>query len=151
MQLVVERRVDRLRRRYHQDGVPVGCRIHNCLRADIARRAGPVLDDKRLPNPLRQPLSHRASNDVVGAAGGKRDADPRRHARPTPPKPVQRVALSKVRISALWRQKLFPASVKVGSGAMTGALLSVVVLGVIVIALAVDLAALVAWLRRRWR
>ena len=34
---------------------------------------------------------------------------------------------------------------------MTGALLSVVVLGVIVIALAVDLAALVAWLRRRWR
>ena len=58
-----------------------------------------------------------------------------------------------MRISALWQQKLFPASVKAGGGAMTAAdvLLTAVVLGVIAIALVTDVGALVTWLRRRWR
>jgi hypothetical protein len=34
---------------------------------------------------------------------------------------------------------------------MTDALLMLLVLGVLVVALAVDLAALLGWLRRRWR
>ena len=69
MQLVVERRVDRLRRRYHQDGVSVGCRINDCLHADIACRAGPVLDDKRLPKPLRQPCPTARAMMSLGPAG----------------------------------------------------------------------------------
>ena len=35
MELLVERGVDRVRRRHQQDGIPVGCRIHHRLGADV--------------------------------------------------------------------------------------------------------------------
>jgi len=65
---------------------------------------------------------------------------------------VQGLALSKRHICAHWRQKqIFPSVKAHGGGAMTDALLMVLVLGVIGTALAVDLAALLGWLRRRWQ
>jgi hypothetical protein len=53
MELVVERGVDRVRRRHQQNGVPVGCRIHHRLGADIGCTAWSVLDDEGLAEPLR--------------------------------------------------------------------------------------------------
>ena len=45
---------------------------------DIAAGARPVLDDEWLTEPLRQPLSDQARDDVGRAAGGKADDDAHR-------------------------------------------------------------------------
>ena len=39
----------------------------------IAARARPVLDDKRVAEPFRKPLTDQAREDVVGATGSKAD------------------------------------------------------------------------------
>jgi hypothetical protein len=43
----------------------------DCLGAEIGASAGPVFDDERLAEPLRQPLADQARNDVSRAARGK--------------------------------------------------------------------------------
>jgi hypothetical protein len=52
--------------------------MHDRLGGDIAAGAGPVLDDERLAEPLRQPLTDQARENVVRPAGGKPDDDANR-------------------------------------------------------------------------
>ena len=68
IELVVERRVDRVRRNDQEKRVAVRRRTHDRLGGDIAAGAGPVLDDEWLAEPLRQPLTHQARDDVGRAA-----------------------------------------------------------------------------------
>ena len=60
IQFVVERRVDRLRRTDHKERLAVGGRAHHGLGGDTGAAARPGLDDERLAEPLRQPLTHKA-------------------------------------------------------------------------------------------
>ena len=53
--------------------VAVRGRAHDRLGGDIAAGAWPVLDDKWLAEPLRQPLTHQAREDVVRATSGEAD------------------------------------------------------------------------------
>ena len=71
IELVVERRVDRVRRSDQEERVAVRRRAHDRLGADIAAGARPVLDDELLAEPLRQPLTDQARDDVGRAAGGQ--------------------------------------------------------------------------------
>src|SRR5262249_17867391 len=48
------------------------------LSANIASGARSVLDDEWLPEPLRQPLTHQACDDVARPAGWKTDNDAHR-------------------------------------------------------------------------
>jgi hypothetical protein len=48
--------------------------VHHRLGRDIAAAAGPVVDDERLPEPFREPLSQQARDDVVAAGSGKAEA-----------------------------------------------------------------------------
>ena len=68
IELVVERRVDRVRRTDQKECIAVGGRTHDRLGADIAAGARPVLDDEWLAEPLRQPLTDQARDDVGRAA-----------------------------------------------------------------------------------
>ena len=61
-----------------QKRVAVRRRSHDRLGADIAAGARPVLDDEWLPEPLRQPLTDQARDDVGRAAGRKADDDAHR-------------------------------------------------------------------------
>ena len=65
----VERDVDRMRGRDHEQRVAVRRRIHDCLGGDIAAGAGAVLDDELLAEPLRQALTHEPRQDVGDTAG----------------------------------------------------------------------------------
>ena len=78
IELVVERRIDRVRRADQEKRVAVGRRAHDRLGGDIAAGARPVLDDELLAEPLRQPLTDQARDDVGRAAGGKADNDAHR-------------------------------------------------------------------------
>jgi hypothetical protein len=49
-----------------QECIPVGCRPYDRLGSDIAPCAGPVLNNERLTQAIRQPLTHQASGDVSG-------------------------------------------------------------------------------------
>src|SRR6516165_2159555 len=71
IELVVERGVDRVDRSGDKERVSIRRRTHDRLGADIARRARPILDDKLLPEALRQPLPYQACHDVGCTAGGK--------------------------------------------------------------------------------
>src|SRR6185312_13261500 len=53
-------------------------RTYDRLSADSAASPGAVVDDEWLAEPLLQPLSHRACEDVARAAGGKSDDDAHR-------------------------------------------------------------------------
>src|SRR5947209_6310186 len=64
IELVIECRVDRTRRAHDEERVSIRGRIHDRLGADIGAAAWPVLDNKWLPKPLRQPLAHQARKDV---------------------------------------------------------------------------------------
>ena len=77
-ELVVERVVDRMRRNRLEQCVAVRRRFRGRFGADIAAGARPVLDDKGLPHPLRQPLRHQPGKDVGAAAGGEADDDAHR-------------------------------------------------------------------------
>ena len=78
IELVVDRGVDRIHRSGHQQRISVWGRVHDRLGGDIAGRARPILDDKLLTEPLRQPLTHQAREDVGRAPGGKADDDAHR-------------------------------------------------------------------------
>ena len=53
IELVVERRVDRVRRAGHEKRVSVRRRTHDRLGGDIGTSTRPVLDDELLAEPLR--------------------------------------------------------------------------------------------------
>ena len=77
-EIVVERRpvqcrVDDVRRADRQQRIAVGGRTHDGLGGDIARGAGPILDDDRLTETLLQPLPDHAGEKVRRAAGRKAD------------------------------------------------------------------------------
>ena len=78
IELVVERRVDRVRRSDQEERIAVRRRAHDRLGGDIAASARPVLDDELLAEPLRQPLTDQARDDVGRAAGGEADDDAHR-------------------------------------------------------------------------
>src|SRR5262249_37419938 len=78
IQFVVEHRVDCLCRTEHEQRVAVGGRAHDGLGGDVGASARPVLDDERLAEPLRQPLTHEAGGEGGWAASGKGDDHPHR-------------------------------------------------------------------------
>jgi hypothetical protein len=51
-----------------EERIPVGGRTYGGLRSDIAAGTRPVLNDELLAEPLRQPLTHQAREDVERAA-----------------------------------------------------------------------------------
>ncbi len=69
IELVVERGVDRVRRRDQQQRVAVRRGAQHGLGRDIGAAARPVLDDEGLPELFRQPLPHQARREVRRAAG----------------------------------------------------------------------------------
>src|SRR5262244_201729 len=71
--LLVEPRVNSVVRAHEGDCVAIGRRVERGLHADTAGRAGPVLNDKLLSQMIRQVVADDARDDVVGAAGRKRD------------------------------------------------------------------------------
>ena len=75
IELLVERGVDRVCRTYRQERVAVGRRAHHSLGGEVGAGPRPVLNDKLLTEPLRQPLSHESREDVSAGAGGKADDD----------------------------------------------------------------------------
>ena len=78
IKLVVKRRIDGVRRAHQEQRVAVRCRLHDRLGGDIGAGAGSVLDDERLAELLRQPLTHQAREGVGGAARRKPDDQPHR-------------------------------------------------------------------------
>ena len=77
-QLVVERGVDRIRRRDQQQRVAVRRGAQHLLGGDIGAAARPVLDHEGLPEFLRKPLPHQARRHIRRAAGGVSDHEPHR-------------------------------------------------------------------------
>ena len=71
VELVVERRVDRVRRADQEERIAVRRRAHDRLGADIAAGTRAVFDDEWLAEPLRQPLSDQPRDNVGRAAGGR--------------------------------------------------------------------------------
>src|SRR5215468_8870136 len=76
IELVVERRVHRVRQPDEQERIAVRRCPHDALGADIAAGTRSVLNDEWLPEPLRQRLTHESSHRVGCLAGGKGDDDP---------------------------------------------------------------------------
>src|SRR5262249_48887510 len=81
VELVIERRVDRVGRMDQEERIAIRGRTHDRLRGDITAGARPVLDDELLAEPLREPLADQASDDVGAAASGKAGDDAHRPAR----------------------------------------------------------------------
>jgi hypothetical protein len=75
--VVVERRIDRVWRSDLKEGVAVGVPPDDNLGSNIAPSSRPVVDDKLLPELLRQRLSNQA-RDNVGCGPG-READNEAH------------------------------------------------------------------------
>src|SRR5215510_10391390 len=73
VELVIERRVDHICCSCQKKSVTVRVRTHDRLGADIGVRARPVLDDEWLAEPLLQPLSNQARDDVGCPSGGVTD------------------------------------------------------------------------------
>src|SRR5262245_9195427 len=70
IEIVVECRVDCVSGTNQEKRVAIRRRAYDRLSADIAVRAGPVLDDELLTEPLCEPLTHQPCGDVVPATGG---------------------------------------------------------------------------------
>jgi hypothetical protein len=76
--LFVERRVDRVHHRDLEKCVTVRGRSHDRFDADIAARAGSVVDNELLAEALGQPLTHQAREDVGRTTWWKTDDDAHR-------------------------------------------------------------------------
>src|SRR5262249_30641977 len=72
IELVVERRVGRVERTDQEKRVAVGRGTHDRLGTDVAAATRPVIDNKLLAEPLRQPLADQTGRDVRAAAGRER-------------------------------------------------------------------------------
>jgi len=78
IEIGVERGIDRVRGHDLQQRIAIrGC-LRDRLGADVAARAGAILDDELLAEAVRQPLTHQARLDVGSPAGGKADDDAHR-------------------------------------------------------------------------
>src|SRR5215217_2008605 len=75
IEFFVKRHVDRRRCSDQQEGVAVRRCIHDHLRTDIAPGSRPVLSEKLLTEPLRQPLTYQTGGDVGGSTRGEWDDD----------------------------------------------------------------------------
>lgn len=71
IELLVERRVDRVGRADQQKRVAVRWRIHDAFGGDIATGARPVVNDNLLTEPLGEPLRHHPRSNVGRTASGK--------------------------------------------------------------------------------
>src|SRR5215472_14779309 len=78
VELLIKRRVHRVRRMDEEERIAIRYRTHDGLRGDIGAGARPVLDNELLAEPLREPLADQASDDVGAPAGGKADDDAHR-------------------------------------------------------------------------
>jgi hypothetical protein len=83
LQVRVERRAQRDRRRAHEYRVAVRHRLGRRCDADVAARAGPVVGHDVLTQLLAQLLAHRATDHVARRPGRKRQDEPYRLARVT--------------------------------------------------------------------
>ncbi len=81
IELVVERRIDRIGDGGEKQRVSVRLRIHDGLGAEVAAGSRPIFDDEILAEPLGQPLPDQARGDVDPAAGRKADDDVHRPCR----------------------------------------------------------------------
>jgi hypothetical protein len=72
-ELVVERRIDRVRRAGQEQGAAIRGRVHDRLGGEVPAGARTVIDDKLLTESFRQRSSEQARNDVGRAAGGEPD------------------------------------------------------------------------------
>src|SRR5262245_6186758 len=90
IELVVERRVDRVRRTRHKERVAVRRRPHDRLGANIVAATCAVFYDELLAEPMREPGSDEPRANVGSAAGPRRGNDahwPRRISlRPSDPR-----------------------------------------------------------------
>src|SRR6516165_9432339 len=73
LKIVVERRIDGIRRRGHKKCVAIWTRLHDRFSGQICAGARLIFDDKLLPKPLRQPWTQQTCQDVGNAAGRKAD------------------------------------------------------------------------------
>jgi hypothetical protein len=76
VELVIERRVDRVRRGDQKERVAIRGRSHDRLSADIAAGPRPILNDERLDKPLRQPLADQARHYVCWPPRRERNDNP---------------------------------------------------------------------------
>src|SRR5262249_8859310 len=77
IEFVVEGSVDRIRTSDQKQRVAICWRTHDGFSGNISTGTGPILDDKWLAEPVRQPLPKQAPNDVGPAA--RDDADDQAH------------------------------------------------------------------------
>jgi hypothetical protein len=65
IKLVVDGRVDRVRRTRQEERVSVGGCTHDRLSADIASRTRPAFDEEGLDKAFGEPLTHQARENVA--------------------------------------------------------------------------------------
>src|SRR5262245_8767183 len=80
VKFLIERRIDRGRRRSEQQRITIRRRTHDRFGADVGARTGPVLDQELLAQPLRQPLPHKP-RDQISVSGGRERNDHAHRAR----------------------------------------------------------------------
>src|SRR5262245_9572913 len=73
IEFLIERCIDNIRRSNQEKRIAIGGRTHDRLGGDIAARAGPVVDDEWLAEPLRQPLPYYAYDNIAPRTGWKSD------------------------------------------------------------------------------
>src|SRR5262249_14668097 len=78
IEVVVERRVARVESTDQEQRVTVGRGTHDCLGCDVAAGSRTVVDDERLTEPLRQPLTYQARRDVRTASRREANNDAHR-------------------------------------------------------------------------
>src|SRR5262249_13282053 len=77
-EFVREWRVDRVEGPDYEGGVAVCRRAHDRLGCDVAAGSRTVVDDERLTEPLRKPLTYQARRDVRTASGREANNDAHR-------------------------------------------------------------------------
>jgi hypothetical protein len=77
-EILEQRGVDRVRRTDEEQRMAVGRRAHHRFGRRIAGGARQVLDDDGLSQPLREPFTQQAREDVVRSAGNEADDQPQR-------------------------------------------------------------------------
>src|SRR6516162_2217907 len=78
IELVVERRVEHVGQGGHEQRVAVRRSMHDGFGRDVAACPGPVVDDERLAESIRQLLTQQPRDDVGRAAGRKTDENAHR-------------------------------------------------------------------------